>query len=465
MPVDSKHPKYSSEAPKWRLVRDCIDGEFAIKAAGTIYLPKLTNQKEQKYRAYRDRAMFYGATGRTLQGLLGAIFRKPPAWTVPKRIEAMIADVDMAGTAATTFAVRLVEDILATGHPGVLVDMPAGGGRPYFAFYAAEAITNWRTRVVNSVVMLDQVILQESVETPATDGFGSETSIRYRVLELDEANFYRQRTFTKQGSGDWVASDPVEPKVRGARISYIPFCFFGPSDLAPDPQNSPLLALASVNVSHYRTTADLEHGAHWTALPTPWVSGMEDQTKKLSIGSEEAWNLPQGGEAGMLEFQGAGLAALERRLESKERLMVKLGARLLEDQKMAAETEESKRLDYSGENSILGAVANTASMGLTKCLNWAAEWEGVAGQEVSAKLNTDFFDKAMDPALIRELVAAWQAGAMSRATMLWNLERGEMLKPGSDAEAEADAIDAEGPTFTRDDLVDLPPGAQRVAAE
>lgn len=215
MPVDSAHQQYRANAPKWKQMRDCLEGEKAIKAAGTEYLPKLGGQKIRAYEAYKERAMFYGATGRTSQGLLGAVFRKDPEWKLPTRLESLLSNVDLAGTTANNFARRLVEDILGTGRAGVLTDLPAlGESRPYLAFYSTESITNWRTRVDNGVVRLAQVILKESVEEPAEDGFGSTTSVRYRVLELDGDGFYQQRIFTKPKTGDWVESDVLQPKSR-----------------------------------------------------------------------------------------------------------------------------------------------------------------------------------------------------------------------------------------------------------
>jgi hypothetical protein len=66
--------------------------------------------------------------------------------------------------------------------------------------------------------------------------------------------------------------------------------------------------------------ADLEHGAHFTGLPTPIITGHnlgEDET--FSIGSTTAWVLPnEYTDVKYLEFTGQGLGALESRLVSKD---------------------------------------------------------------------------------------------------------------------------------------------------
>lgn len=448
MPLETPHADYNAYYPAWQRIRDCFAGEDSVKARGVVYLPKLGGQDDAAYDAYKARAMFYGAAGRTLDGLHGAIFRKEPEITLPTQMEALHSNVDLAGTSLEDFSRIVTKHVAAVGRYGVLTEMPEKGVRAYLVGYTAENIINWRTRVVDSVTILDQVVLKEEYVRPAEDGFGSEISDRYRVLELDESGAYFQRVFTKLQNGE-LSEEVIEPMNRGQRLGFIPFSFIGPFALSADIQKPILLDLVNVNLSHYRTSADLEHGCHWTALPTPWVAGLDENTGALHIGSQTAWLIPTSAQCGMLEFTGAGLAALEKRLDAKEKLMVQLGARLLEDQKKAAETAESKKLQYSGENSILATLANTVSNGLTENLRWAALWMGVrvGEDELSCKLNTDFFDAEMSPDQIQAFIAAHQSGLMSRLTVLRNFQQGELLPPGVTAEDEAEAIDEEGPAL------------------
>ena len=451
MPLETPHSEYTANMAQWTTLRDCIAGEEAVKTAGDAYLPKLSGQDDAEYSAYKARAMFYGATGRTLQGLLGAIFRKPPEFLGPDDLSTIVSNIDLAGTRGDDFARRVTEAVIGIGRFGVLLDLPNsqnGNVRPYFVAYEAESIINWRCRVIDSVTVLDQVILKEVQETASDDGFGSTAAVRYRVLELDENDTYRQRVFTRDiETADWDI-EVIEPRIRGKSLKYIPFVFFNPFSLVPGVEKAPLIDLARVNLAHYRNSADLEHGLHWTALPTPWVSGLgEDHNGDLYIGSNTAWSLPQGGQAGMLEFTGQGISAIRSAMQDKEGLMAKLGARLLEDQKKAAETAESKHLQYSGENSILATIANTVSLGLTQLLRWAAEWLNLPAGDVTAQLNTDFFDAPIDPQSITALVTAWQQGAISHFTLLHNLKSGEVLPPGTTEEDEIDRIETEGPAL------------------
>ena len=37
--VDNQHPLYARIAPEWKMIRDCVAGERAVKACGPLYLP------------------------------------------------------------------------------------------------------------------------------------------------------------------------------------------------------------------------------------------------------------------------------------------------------------------------------------------------------------------------------------------------------------------------------------------
>jgi hypothetical protein len=457
MPLETVHPDYAAHFRQWQRIRDCIAGEDAVKAAKERYLPRPSGMDDPMFDAYVERACFFGATRRTVQGLHGAMFRKAPEATLPagERYAALVDNIDLQGTPLDVFASTLCWELLAMGRVGILTDMTAAGD-PYLIMYIAENITNWREADVGNVPVPDQFILMETYTIPALDGFGSEIKKRYRVLELDENGLYRQRIFQRPDQGgEWVVT-VVEPKVRGNRLNTIPFSVLSPTQLQLAIETSPIKELVDMNVSHYRTSADLEHGAHWTATPTPWVSGpFSDVPPALSVGSMAALVLPEGSQVGMLTLKGDDLGALFKQLEQKQAKMAQLGARLLEDQKRAAETAESKRLQYSGENSVLATIANTASRALTRNIGWAVEWLGGNPADVAIQVNTDFFDATIDPTLLSSMLAAVQGGYMSTDTFIWNLIKGELTPPGRTVEEEKELIEMQGPSFTPN--VDPPP--------
>jgi len=83
MPVNSTHAEYDANANAWLRARDVFAGEDAVKAAGVRYLPRLDSQTDEEYAAYKSRASFFNATGRTTDGFVGLIFRREPTFKLP----------------------------------------------------------------------------------------------------------------------------------------------------------------------------------------------------------------------------------------------------------------------------------------------------------------------------------------------------------------------------------------------
>src|SRR6185503_11102125 len=104
------------------------------------------------------------------------------------------------------------------------------------------------------------------------------------------------------------------------------------------------------------------------------------------------------GQAGMLEYTGQGLGALEKRMEAKEAQMVVLGAKLLQAPKGSSnQTAESVRAQHAGEHATLRTIANAASLALSQMARWHAWWAGVNAEPIddatTVGINTDFFEE------------------------------------------------------------------------
>ncbi|WP_434033583.1 DUF4055 domain-containing protein [Cupriavidus sp. a3] len=466
MPVDTKHPDYIAALPKWAKCRDAVKGEEAVHAKGQTYLPKLSGQSDEAYEAYKQRAGFYNGTGRTLEVLTGLVFRRPPTIDLPSGMESVQADADMSGTPLLTMCEKTADELLQVGRFGLLVDYPtqqnepltvgqaeARGLRPFMALYTAEAIINWSTGRVGNQTTLTQVVLAESVEV-RKDEFTVECKAQYRVLDLFEGR-YRVRLFRPDLAQN-VAISEIFPLMNGRPMGFIPFVICNPTGISWQVSKPPLLDLVNINMSHYRGTADYEHGLHYTGLPTAWITGHASQgvnedgtaaSETWSIGSGEAWVIPEeGAKVGFLEFQGAGLSQLKDSLDGKVQMMSTLGARMLMQEKRQAEAAETASIYRAGENSVLASVANAASSALTRALEWMRDWMGQSG-EVSARLNTDFLPTGLTAQDITALVSAWMQGAISWETLFDNLVRGEVVADGSTADEERARIDAGAPSL------------------
>ena len=467
MSIDERHALYEIFAPKWQRIRDAVEGADAVRAAGETHLPKLTGQDETEYSAYALRANFFNATARTHQAYHGMIFAKPPMLDIPEgeQFATLFDDVDMQGNTLAEFASNVVSEVLQTNRIFVIVDHTGSAenpdGRPYLRSYPAEAVFNWAERVVNGVRELAAVRIAVEYDDPnEADEFSRLTGEEIRVYDIDPATgFYRVRVFrrsdqnaaapARQKAPAWtLVGEPVTPTIGGQPLAYIPAAFIGSTDHAA-PSKPPLLDLADVNLSHFRTSADLEHGAHFTGLPQPWVAGVNlDPGETLTIGSASAWTFDSpDAKAGYLEFTGQGLGALERLLDRKEKQMAAVGARMLAPEKAQAESGEALAIKRGGDFAVLSAVAAGVSRKINALLYTMLEWASLDG-DVAFTLNNKFVDEALSPDEIRALLLAYQGGGMSLDTLLWNLQRGgripeevtvddekEKIKDGADAGA------------------------------
>ncbi len=469
MGVDTKHPQYRDHLAQWSRCRDAYDGTDAVKTAATTYLPQLGGQDAVEYRGYKERALFYNCTSRTVHGLSGTIMRKAPTMKLPPVLKEWEKDVTRNGDTLAAFVQKNLDETLKIGRLGVLLDVPKAGAlniKPYWVVYRADQIVNWEYRWEQGERKLMLVVLFECV----TEGgvFDSKEIEQYRVLSLTEGRYtvqlWRQKTKTTEGSMvtgvadtaiEWVKFEEEQvPQIKGAPLPYIPFVGFSSRSITLECEKPPLLDLVDVNLSHYRSSADLENGRHWCGTPQPWVSGVAG-TATLTIGGQNAWKFSDANaKAGMLEFTGQGLTALEKALTEKEAQMAVLGARLLEGQPTRVqETAEAVRTRHRGEESVLATIASTFSQGITQLLKWTAEWMSVLNADtVQFELNREFFDVKLSPQELTALVTAWQSGAISFTTLFFNLKRGEVMAPERTEEDEKTDIDKDSEDDPQQDL-------------
>lgn len=455
MPVNSHHPDYEEMSSQWSRARHAIAGQDEIHEAGEKYLPRLKDQTDTDYNAYKLRASYFNATGRTVDGLVGMVFRKAPVIALPDGLDGIAMDIDMAGTDLAGFAQNIVREVVSVGRIGVLIEFPqveerpttqaqasAMNLRPYATTYKAESIFNWRYSRINNVMQLSLVELYEDY-IKEDDGFSQKTDKQIRALILSDTGYFQQ-VYRKNDKGDWIPFDgPIIPLLKGRPLRFIPFYAFGAGENTLNEQVPPLLDLVDLNLAHYRVTADYEHGTHFTGLPMLFIAGVTlKENEKVSVGSQVALVTDNSDADGkFIEFSGQGLGALEKNLDRKEAQMASIGARMLAPEKSGVEAADTIIMRHSGETSVLAAIAKLASQQLTRMMTFIGEWAGVGG-EVSIELNTDYLPAAMTAQDLTALIQSWQAGAISSETLFLNLQRGEIINEKVSFDDEQERIAA-----------------------
>jgi len=480
MPVTTTHQSYEDNSDRWKTMRDVINGEDAVKAEKTRYLPQPAGRSDEDFDKYILRAQFFDATGKTAAGMVGGVFRKPPKVDIATAIEYLLEDADGKATPLSQLAKDATQEVVGLGRVGVLVDMPdvpevkrldeerAMGADARLYLYPAESIINWSYARVGSAYQLSRVVLREEIEQQNVDDeFESEQVESYRVLDLeaDDASKeigagYRVRVFQSVDGEMELISEYRPTAPGGERMDFIPFTFIGAGDNTAAVDKPPLLDIANVNVGHYRNSADYEDAIFMVGQPTPVITGLDSQfiekhKGQFVIGSRTAWMLPANTSASMLE-SSRDLAALANAMERKEGQMIQLGARLIDSNPSGVEAAETIRLRQSGEASVLASVAENVSRGFQTALSWASEWMG-GGEDAEFACNTDFFPQRLSSADLKELVASWQGGVITYGTLFENLVTGEVITAGTDqedyeAELEEEALKNPAPALGDDDI-------------
>lgn len=464
--VATTHPSYDLYQDQWMRCRDCVAGTDAVKNRGAKYLPPLDSHSKpdggSKYEAYKLRALFYNAAGRTVAGLAGGIFQKAPSVDdIDEKVTEHCKDITLTGTPVDMFALDVTKEFLTTGRFGILIDVSAdlvATPRPYWIGYKAEDIVNWRYEDKNGDQILVLVVLRELVnDIDPDDEFCPDQKTQYRALRLTNG-IYTQQIYKKvekssiivktAGNANIIpaneetfeAGEIKTPIRRGKPLDFIPFSL--PWTIG----SPPLIDLVDVNLSHYRGYADLKHGLHFTALPTPWVSGRTEKGTSLAIGSGTAWELDPNGSAGMLEFTGKGLGAIRVDLQDMQRMMATLGARLLEEAPHYAETTLSVSLRHSSDYATLRTIAQIVEQQISWALKVHSWWlvvgeKKVTDMKANVELNKIFFDAQLSADELRALLLALQSKSISYKTFYARLSATGWTRESVTFEEELKDID------------------------
>lgn len=440
--LNSFGPGYEESAKKIKKCRDCVAGEEAVKAAGVEYLPALADQSPYGYEAYKTRALFYEATGRTVSGMIGGLFRKPPTENSKSPvIKKELESVGINGEDHYVFSKSVATEVATVNRVGMLVDADRDG-LAYIALYKTESIL--------SGTSTDLIRLEEITFERDEGEFEAHSVRRIRVLDLDERGIYRQRLYTENEKKELVKEgDDIYPgKKGGKRFEYIPFFFANSKDITSSYHNPEILGLANVNISHYRTYADLENGRHITGVPTPAIAGFEvgtDQSgaKRFMVG--ETLYAPQAMPGMMAQYMGYNskeLESLENGLTHKEQQMSALGARMLDTPSKSPESGEALSERHSGERSVMSAMSWSLSKGLSMVYSALLEMRGV-NAVVEYELNSDFTGMKLDGTDLTALSNMRANNHISQDVLAYNLKRGEIYPDGIDLEEEAEKIEAD----------------------
>jgi len=334
----------------------------------------------------------------------------------------------------------LLVDYPDIGEIATQAEANAANARPNATMYKTESIINWEESVIDGSKTLSKVVLVEDVSVKV-DEFKSEVKQVHRVLDLFDG-FYRVRLFESKDDVDTQVGEDIFPLIGGNRQTSIPFYFYPTVKV----QKPLLIGLVNMNLSHYKTTADYEHGCHLSGLPTLFISGYTpEEGHVIYIGGPTAQALPESDAKAFYAEVKNNFEALRNNLKDKEKRMVTLGTRALQEQQRQVESAETASIHLSGEVSTLAAMSISLSVVFNKAITKMIEWAGSDNAKVTVLLNRDFVPMHMSAQTITALLGLVQAGEMSKEAFFWNIKQGEFYKDSDTYELEQERINANPP--------------------
>jgi hypothetical protein len=455
--TDYTHPLYDHFAPLWHRVRDAVAGEDAVKAARTKYLPRPNEtdtslQEIARYDTYLRRAVYYNATGRTLAGIIGVAYSNWPTVVTSKK--ELLVDVG-SGVTIIGQSQMVLSDVLQTGRAGLLADYTKGdlvsrqmtvaeqekkGIRSFIANYTAEQILTWEV----SGGKLTRVVLMEEHEQREDGMIKFLPQLRELKLTEDGYTVAIWRKYTEEGTFLLVEEVLVG-------LSYIPFTFVGAVNNDPRPDLPPLLDLATLNLAHYRNSADYEESVFLLGQPMFILTGITEEWRENNpnayVGARTAIALPEGSDAKLLQVSPNTLA--KEAMDNKERQMQALGARIMA-QGEAVKTATQSAAETKAAYSQLSLACDNVSEAYTRVLQWLEVWGSGRSSNASFSIDTHFNDLTLDANAIRETVAAWQAGLVPQSDAVTILQRLGVIDQGKTPEQVAAEVESQGPGLNLD---------------
>jgi hypothetical protein len=454
------------------LCRDCYAGPLTIRDRGRSYLPQFPRETDDDYSARLATSVYYDAFGRTVDGLTGLVFRKPPqlATELPELVRQWWEDIDLQGTHGRVFCKARFADGAVDGHFLIFVDMqradPARASnragvrtrrdemddrlRPYWIGIRKQDVLGFRTGLVDGRRMLTHLRFR-TAGTEAVGDFGEREVERIRVYDLlaagEEARRVAYRVFIRRGE-NWEEEEAGE-----MAIDEIPLAtgYLGEQVGALESE-PPHLAIALESLKHYQLVSDNDNVLHM-AFPLLAIIGAEEDDDEQKHSPRTGYHLPAGGDMKYVEPQGHTLEAAAKRIAKSEERMAILGLSTLMRETRAPETATSKRIDKAESDSALAGQADAAQDAFEEALRLTAKWAALElpekGDNRWIQLNRDFENLPLDPQTGRLLSDMVAQGQLTLDTMWAALVAGEVLPDTFSPDRERTLLDGGGLTMGR----------------
>lgn len=463
----SVHPLQAEMLDKWTLGNDSYEGEDAIKAGGTKYLPATSGQVidgqgtkgqpgETAYQGYNMRAFYPDIFKDAVEAAIGIMHREKPKIQLPPQMEMMRENATGLNETLEMLLRKINAKQLTTGRLGLLGDIKVANSvvTPLIALYEDKAIRNWsEISDMGESLETDVVILDESDFKMNAD-FNWEFTNEYRVLALvdEQGNIDKNGEYASAllGEEDEISSaNFIEPNVSGEKLGCIPFVFVNSKDLSPTPDMPPLHGLAKACLAIYRAEADYRQSLFMQGQDTLvriGVVGHGDTDETVRTGAGSRIDVPQGGDAKYIGVSSNGLSEQRQSLENDYNRAYQKSGQLLDSTSKAKESGDALRIRVAAQTATLPQLAKTGAAALQRVLRCIAEWIGADPEKVVVEPNLNFSEADLNGRTLMEIVQSKGLGAplSEESIHAWMKEQGFTKLS---YEEELDKLSSEAPAL------------------
>lgn len=447
MTVDQRSPAVDLMAKNWPVIAALMEGTVAMRAAGRAYLPQQPREDEEDYKYRLATATLFPALRRTVGVMAGKPFSKEVTLgdDAPEQIKALAQDIDGEGRSLHSFSADLMQETVAFGFGGVLVDFTrtegqartladerAMGARPYWVHIKHAQILGWKTERVGDQLVLTQFRFTESKEEPDGD-FGTVIVPRVRVLTRGAWQVWEKRGQAKEYT--LVESGKTTIDV----IPFVPFYGIRAGFMIGLP---PLLDLAHANVKHWQQQSDQDDSARFARKRLLVLIGLDDD-KAITASSNFALKMPSGADAKVVQGSAESVTVGRNELDALEEQMIQAGAELLVAKPGERSATEASN-DAEANKSELQRIVESFEDSIDQCLQLTAKWLKLE-EGGHASLYKDFAAGSLSEATAQLLLSLQQGGIITKGRVIRENQRRGVLAADIDPETELAEVAEEGP--------------------
>jgi hypothetical protein len=474
---DNPSSDYKSQIGYWQMVDAINGGAETIRAAGELYLPKMTNESVDDYKIRRRQAPFTNI----YRDVSGNLASKPFAREAkldegaPQPFIDLCEDIDAQGNNFHVFASTTFLHGLDKGVDWILVDytkapLPgegkvrsiaeekAAGLRPYWVRIPAERLVAVYSDMIDGKENFVHVRIREDVVE--RNGWEEVTKCHVRVYNRQKLGpgSYAPATYEVFEKREvdkrivWVSIEGPSPVTIGV-IALVPF-MTGKRSGSSWRIWPPLRDIAYLQIDEYQQESNLKSIMEQTCYPMLAGNGISGTTPGQN-GSPTAIRVPVGPRAVLFappDAQGnhGEWKSIEPSSESLKTLMAHLEAtqKNIRDLGMAPLTQT---------NLTVITTANVAAKAQSKLQAWAlalkdaceqafvytAMWLKIDAKDPEVDIYTDFGVELGDDTDIENVLKAHEDGLLSRQSSLEELKRRSFLSENLDVEEEKKRLEAD----------------------